>query len=62
MSSEQPLRPLDQAEEVLVRALGQVTMALTHAVDAETARDGRPRLPEYTPSCSCLRPPRPLCG
>ncbi|WP_351225900.1 hypothetical protein [Streptomyces sp. NPDC002133] len=47
MSPEQSPRPLDQAEEVLVRALGQVTMALPHEGDADMARDGGLRLPEY---------------
>jgi DNA-binding MarR family transcriptional regulator len=46
---EQTLRPLDAAEEALVRALGDVMMALPRAVDADMIRDGGLRLSEYTP-------------
>lgn len=46
---EQTLRPLDADEEALVRALGDVMMALPRAVDADMIRDGGMRLSEYTP-------------
>ncbi|MFI6358786.1 MarR family winged helix-turn-helix transcriptional regulator [Streptomyces sp. NPDC050743] len=46
---EQTLRPLDAAEEALMRALGDVMMALPRAVDADMIRDGGLRLSEYTP-------------
>ncbi|MET8452644.1 MarR family winged helix-turn-helix transcriptional regulator [Streptomyces sp. NPDC005209] len=46
---EQGLRPLDATEEALVRALGEVMMALPRAVDADMIRDGGLRLSEYTP-------------
>lgn len=37
---EEPLRPLDQTEEKLVRALGNVMTALPRLVDADMVRDG----------------------
>ncbi|MFB7310528.1 MarR family winged helix-turn-helix transcriptional regulator [Streptomyces sp. NPDC056192] len=46
---EQPLRPLDQTEERLVRALGNVMTALPRLVDADMVRDGALPLSEYTP-------------
>ncbi|WP_351237838.1 MarR family transcriptional regulator [Streptomyces sp. NPDC002133] len=44
----QPLRPLDPAEEALVRALAQVTITLPRMVDADMVRDVGLRLSEYT--------------
>ncbi|MCX5315343.1 MarR family winged helix-turn-helix transcriptional regulator [Streptomyces sp. NBC_00154] len=46
---EQPLHPLDQTEEMLVRALGNVMTALPRLVDADMVRDGGLPLSEYTP-------------
>lgn len=46
---EQPLRPLDQTEESLVRALAHVMMALPRLVDADMVGDGGLPLSEYTP-------------
>ncbi|MFD7447215.1 hypothetical protein [Streptomyces sp. NPDC059909] len=46
---QQPLSPLDPTEEALVRALGQVMMALPRTVDADMVRDGGLRLSEYGP-------------
>ncbi|MFF3055310.1 MarR family winged helix-turn-helix transcriptional regulator [Streptomyces sp. NPDC057909] len=46
---EQPLQPLDQTEEMLVRALGNVMTALPRLVDADMVRDGGLPLSEYTP-------------
>ncbi|XES00065.1 hypothetical protein HEP87_58030 [Streptomyces sp. S1D4-11] len=59
---EQPLRPLDQTEESLVRALAHVMMALPRMVDADMVGDGGLPLSEYTPSCSCPRRPTAGCG
>ena len=46
---EEPLRPLDGTEEMLVRALGHVMTALPRLVDADMVRDGGLPLFEYTP-------------
>lgn len=46
---EEPLRPLDRTEELLVRALGHVMTALPRLVDADMVRDGGLPLSEYTP-------------
>ncbi|MER5686770.1 MarR family transcriptional regulator [Streptomyces sp. NPDC002205] len=46
---EQALRPLDQTEEMVVRALGNVMTALPRLVDADMVRDGALPLSEYTP-------------
>ncbi|CAG6390857.1 MarR family transcriptional regulator [Streptomyces cocklensis] len=43
-----PLRPLDETEEVLVRALGEVMTGLPRVVDADMVRDARLPLSEYT--------------
>jgi DNA-binding MarR family transcriptional regulator len=43
-----PLRPLDDAEEVLVRALGEVMTGLPRVVDADMVRDAGLPLSEYT--------------
>ncbi|MFF2328612.1 MULTISPECIES: MarR family winged helix-turn-helix transcriptional regulator [unclassified Streptomyces] len=48
MAEEQPLRPMDAAEEALVRVLGDVMMALPRAVDADMVRDAGLRLSEYS--------------
>lgn len=59
---EEPLRPLDRTEEMLVRALGNVMTALPRLVDADMVRDGGLPLSEYTPSCTCPRLPTAGCG
>lgn len=46
---EQPLRPLDRTEELLVRAMGHVMTALPRLVDADMVGDGALPLSEYTP-------------
>lgn len=45
---DRPLRPLDEVEELLVRALGEVMTGLPRVVDADMVRDAGLPLSEYT--------------